>query len=253
MTAGPDGSGGHFANTLAARRNTMDMFKPTAIAILIGTSLLLSSSAGRVSEAGSCEQSSYDVMSMLIQEEYGTDFEVILINSETESWCLDTHLDFLQQQWPELRRETIDSLITRNSGISLKLEANIKLSADYILISEIEYLEALQDSSGHSKDKMFVYSGDSSLSTEEYYEAYYDSIMPNWDNFDKVYPDAQGYLTFSRVGFDSECTQALLIYSNAYRCSGDRVHPKTRKIAYFKNRNGTWELVGVSRRVSAMY
>lgn len=229
------------------------MFKPAATAILIGTFLLLLSSAGRVSEAGSSKQSSYDVMSVLIQEEYGNDFKIILINSETESWCLGTHLDFLQQQWPELRRETIDSLITRNSGISLKLKAKFKISADYMLISEIEYLEALQDSSDHSKDKIFSVNQDTSLSVEEHNEVYYDSLMPNWDNFDKVHPDAQGYLTFSRVGYDSKYTQALLIYSNAYRCSGDRVRPRTRKIAYFKKRSGSWELVGVSRRVPAMY
>ena len=229
------------------------MFKPAAIAITIGNILLLFSSAGRVSEAGSSKRSSYDVMSVLIQEEYGIDFKIILINSETESWCLGTHLDFVQEQWPELRRETIDSLITRNSGISVKLEAKFKISVDYMLISEIEYLEALQDSSDHSKDKIFMSNGDTSLSVEEYDEAYYDSLMPDWDNFDKMHPDAQGYLTFSRVGYDSEYTQALLIYSNAYRCSGDRVRPKTRKIAYFKKRNGSWELVGISRRVSAMY
>lgn len=229
------------------------MFKRAASAILLGSILLLSSSVGRVSEVDSCKQSSYDVMSVLIQEEYGIDFKIILINSETESWCLGTHLDFLQQQWPELRRETIDSLITRNSGISLTLEAKFKISVDYMLLPEIEYLEALQDSSDHSKDKIFISNLDTSLSVEEYDEAYYDSLMPDWDNFDKMHPDAQGYLTFSRVGFDSEYKQALLIYSNAYRCSGDRVRPKTRKIAYFKKRNGSWELVGVSRRVSAMY
>jgi hypothetical protein len=39
-----------------------------------------------------------------------------------------------------------------------------------------------------------------------------------WDAYYKQFPHAQGILTFSRVGFNSDATQALLYYSN--RCGG---------------------------------
>jgi len=93
----------------------------------------------------------------------------------------------------------------------------------------------------------------SAASGAEAYAAKRAATEPDWDNFDRVFPDARGYLTFSRVGFDSECTQALVIFSNAYRCSGTLVRPATRKIAFFRKRNGTWELTGVSRNIDAMF
>ena len=78
------------------------------------------------------------------------------------------------------------------------------------------------------------------------------AVEPDWDNFDKVFPDVLGYLTFSRVAFDAGCTQALVIFSNAYRCSGVRTRPQTRTIAFFSRGDGAWELVGVSRGIQTM-
>jgi hypothetical protein len=54
------------------------------------------------------------------------------------------------------------------------------------------------------------------------------------------------------VAFDSERTQALVIFSNAYRCSGVRTRPQTREIAFFAKRDGAWELVGISRGIQAL-
>ena len=45
---------------------------------------------------------------------------------------------------------------------------------------------------------------DSAASGADVYAAISEAADPDWDNFDKVFPDAQGYLTFSRVGFDPE-------------------------------------------------
>jgi len=78
------------------------------------------------------------------------------------------------------------------------------------------------------------------------------AVEPDWDNFDKVFPDALGYLTFSRVAFDRGCTQALVIFSNAYRCSGVRTRPEKREIAFFSRVDGAWHLVGISRSIKAM-
>jgi hypothetical protein len=171
-----------------------------------------------------CKSEEYDIMSVLISSEYGTDYELILINPVTETWSIQTQLNVLTEKWPNLKRETVDSLIVRNSGVSAILEKKFDIASRYHLVSRPEFLQALQDTTD-----------------------------PDWDSFDTTFPDAQGYLTFSRVGFDAECIQALLIFSNAYRCSGTRISPMKRKIAYFNKVDGSWKLVGISRGFATLY
>lgn len=201
----------------------------------------------------SCKSDEYSVMSLLIREQYGEEFSLILINRDTESWCLNAQLSFLQRQWPKLKTATIDSLIVTNSGVTVRLTESFRVPVEYRLVSDHEYLQALHDSADPSGDKTLKAGADSAPSGVDAYASITEATDPDWDNFDRVFPDAQGYLTFSRVGFDSGCTQALVIYSNAYRCSGARVRPHTRKIAHFSKKNGTWKLVGVSRNIDAMF
>lgn len=188
---------------------------------ILASTVLIASEVAIEKNRGSKE---YDIMSVLISSEYGTDYELILINPVTETWSIHTQLDILTKKWPHLKRETVDSLIVRNSGVSVILEEKFDISAKYILVSKLKYLQALQDTTN-----------------------------PDWDNFDTTFPDAQGYLTFSRVGFDAACSQALIIFSNAYRCSGTRISPMKRKIAYFNKVNGSWKLVGISKGFATLY
>lgn len=215
--------------------------------------VLLLQVADSRAEGASCRSDEYEVTSLLIREQYGEEFSLILINSDTESWCLREQLDFLQRQWPKLKKETIDSLIVNNSGATYQLAEKFRIPVEYRLVSDHEYRKALQDDTDHSGGGTLGAGTELADSGTEAYAAISDAAEPDWDNFDRVFPDAQGYLTFSRVGFDSGCTQALVIYSNAYRCSGARVRPRTRKIAFFSKRNGAWELIGVSRGINAMY
>ncbi len=192
-------------------------------------------------------------MSLLIREQYGSEFNMILINSDTESWCLREQLSFLQRQWPKLKQETIDSLIVNNSGETCELDKKFRIPVDYRLVSDHEYMQALYNNADPAGGKTLKAGNEPAVSGTDAYAAISEAAEPDWDNFDKVFPDAQGYLTFSKVGFDSECTQALVIYSNAYRCSGARVKPDTRRIACFRKRDGAWKLVGVSRGINTMY
>jgi hypothetical protein len=190
-------------------------------------------------------------MSLLIREQYGSEFSLILIGRDTESWCLREQLSFLRRRWPSLKGETIDSLIVNNSGMTYRLADNFRVPVEYRLVSNDEYLGALRGSADDSGGKTLEAGGEAAVSGLEAYAAISDAVEPDWDNFDRVFPDAQGYLAFSRVAFDSGCTQALVIFSNAYRCSGARFRPGTRKIAYFSMMDGVWELVGVSRGMKA--
>ena len=214
--------------------------------------VLLLQVADSRAEGASCKSDEYCVMSLLIREQYDAEFSLILINRDTESWCLREQLDFLQRQWPKLKNETIDSLIINNSGATDRLAERFRIPVEYRLVSDNEYRKALQDNTGHSGGETLKAGSEPAATGTDVYAAISDAIEPDWDNFDTVFPDAQGYLTFSKVGFDSECTQALVIYSNAYRCSGDLVRPSTRKIAHFRKRNGAWELIGVSRNIDTM-
>jgi hypothetical protein len=185
-------------------------------------------------------------MSLLIREQYGSEFSVILINPDTEGWCLQEQLTFLRRRWSMLRQETIDSLIVNNSGGTQRLAERFSVPVEYRLLSETEYLQSLRG------DKTLAAGTEPASTGIDAYEAISGAVEPDWDGFDAAFPDAQGYLTFSRMAFDSKCTQALVIFSNAYRCSGSRVSPGTRKIACFMKRDGAWELVGVSRAIKAM-
>ncbi len=208
--------------------------------------LLLAFADSRADDT-SCTSTEYKLMSMLINDEYETEFSLILINSDTEPWCIRGRLDVLKEEWPKLKNETIDSLIVINRGTTSRLAERFSIPVDYELVSMQEFVKVLGDGMTFKADGASVGTG------LEQYASKSDAVEPDWNNFDKVFPDAQGYLTFSRVGFDSEHTQALVIFSNSYRCGGVRVTPGTRKIACFMKREGAWELVGVSRDFKMMY
>ena len=229
----------------------MRKYRHIGFQAIIGIVLLLQVADSRA-EGASCKSDEYEVMSLLVREQYDAEFSLILINRDTESWCLREQMDFLQRQWPELKKETIDSLIVNNSGATYQLAERFRVPVEYQLVSDHEYRKALCGSADQSGSETLMAGSEPAASGTEVYAAISDAAEPDWDNFDTVFPDAQGYLTFSRVGFDSGCTQALVIYSNAYRCSGALVRPRTRKIAYFSKRDGAWQLIGVSRGIDTM-
>jgi hypothetical protein len=156
----------------------------------------------------------------------------------------------LREEWRMLRTETIDALITANSEEPGRLENSFDLPVEYRLVSEKDYMKTLM---GEDATESATLEADSESSTGmDAYAAISGATEPDWDSFDEAYPDAQGYLAFSKFGFDAGRTQALVIFSNAYRCSGARARPATRRIACFMKNGGEWELVGVSGNIRAM-
>jgi hypothetical protein len=208
--------------------------------------LLMSFAESRADDTA-CESTDYELMSLFINVEYDTIFSLILINRETEEWCLGGNLGVILEEWPELKSETIDALIVNNRSTTCRLDERFRIPVEYRLLSEQEYVKVLQE------DRILKAGGASLASGMQQSASADNAAEPDWDNFDRVFPDAQGYLTFSKAGFDSENKQALLIFSNSYRCSGVRMRPATRKIAFFMKRKGAWELVGISRGISSLY
>jgi hypothetical protein len=224
----------------------MRNYRQPGFLALIGIILLLTFADSRA-DGTSCGSTEYELMSLLISAEYDTVFSLILINPETEEWCIGGNLGVLHEAWPELKSETIDALIVNNRGRTCRLDTRFSIPVEYRLLSEQEYAKILNVGGTLKAGGASVAIGMQQGASAD------DAAEPDWDNFDKVFPDAQGYLTFSRAGFDPERTQALLIFSNSYRCSGVRVRPGTRKIAFFMKRKDAWELVGISRGIHSMY
>lgn len=219
---------------------------------------LLAAASGSLDAGGpegieSCGETSYGLISTLIREEYGKDFGLILVNRRTEPICLGVNLVSLMEEWEGLRRETIDSLIVANTGRTCIIEEKLDLDVEYRIVGEEEYFRSLAGGESGGKgdiyfDEGLIYSGHRGPE-----EAEGDTIHPSWESFDGEYPDAQGFLTFSMVGFDPGRSQALVAFSNSYRCSGDRVRSRNSKIAFFVRRGDGWELAGISRSLTAVH
>ncbi len=194
------------------------------ISILIFIALTTASYGGNDHpDNGTIERWEYEVMSNLIGAYYGSDFELLLIDDQTEPWCIRGKVGELRSEWVDLKAETIDSLITRN-GCSVPLRNKFSLDSKYRLMSRDSYHEILK--AGNS---------------------------PDWDNFDEIYPESPGFLVISRVGFDSKYEQALVYFGNAYRCRENRMIPKDRSIAFFVKKDGGWVLRGIEKGFRSFY
>lgn len=194
------------------------------ISLLIFIALTTASyGGGDQPDRATVEKWEYEVMSNLIDSYYGGDFELLLIDEQTEPWCIRGQIGGLRGEWLDLKAETIDSLIVRN-GCSVPLRNKLSISSKYRLMSRDSYHEILKAGNG-----------------------------PDWDNFDTLYPESPGFLVISRVGFDSKYEQALVYFGNAYRCRENRMIPKDRSIAYFVRKNGGWELRGIEKGFRSFY
>ncbi len=194
------------------------------IILLIFIALTTASYAGNDRpDTSTVERWEYEIMSNLIDSYYGDDFELLLIDDQTEPWCIRGKVAGLRSEWVDLKAETIDSLIVRN-GSSVPIQTKFSIGSKYRLMSRNSYHEILKASGG-----------------------------PDWDNFDSLYPESPGFLVISRVGFDSKFQQALVYFGNAYRCRENRMIPKDRSIAFFVRKDGGWVLRGIEKGFRSFY
>ena len=110
---------------------------------IISIVLLAAFAEGNAGEA-SLEPAEYELMSLLVNDEYEKEFSLILISRETESWCLGGQLGVLRETWPDLRNETIDALIVNNRDGGCRVEERFSLLAELRLLSEREYAGVLR-------------------------------------------------------------------------------------------------------------
>ena len=83
---------------------TMRKNKAAGLIAIITIALLLQTGAGMAGDT-SCRTNEYELMSLLIRELYGSEFTLILIDRDTESWCVSEPLGCLTKTWPRLKRD----------------------------------------------------------------------------------------------------------------------------------------------------
>ncbi len=152
------------------------------------------------------EKEEYAVYSALIGINYPA--ELIVIRDHTspglESGGLDETMEYIQEEM-SIEQELVDSFKARNDQ-SYPLDDAFTLKAKVILVSDADLHDIFNAQSG-------------------------------WDEFYKQYPDSQGEMTLSRVGFNHDMTEALVYVGNqSYYLAGAGWYVWLVKV------NGAWEI-----------
>jgi hypothetical protein len=180
------------------------MMRQTLGIILLATILLLSACQSK------SEQLSEDE---LIAEEWAVyialmDEGQVILNETTAGYIDDDKAYFLREM-PSLTEETYDNYIAKQQTQGLALPA--KLGTQYQLISQAKV------------DEVFGFSDDLDLA---------------WKRFYQLYPNSDGYMAFSRVGFNTEITLAFVYiqYVCGPECGGGIYYVLRRTL-------GKWQIV----------
>lgn len=135
---------------------------------------------------GDRESDEYDVYAALIDEMYVDErVKLIVIVDHTDadySEDLDQTLQYVTENISGIQQETLDDFKAQNAQ-SHPLRDDFNLRVPHGLISQREMKEIFSTGSG-------------------------------WDEFYQKYPDSQGAMTLSRVGFNREGDQALVYVGN---------------------------------------
>lgn len=153
----------------------------------------------------------YAVYSALIRAMYlQPGIDRIVIDDHTSpglSYDPGEDLDYVTNRLPGLEEETLADFQAQNRE-SHPLTDDFDLSVEVVLIGEEEL------------DQIF---GD----------------MEGWDTFYATYPDSQGRMTLSRVGFNRQGTQALVYVGNQSHWLAGTGH-----LVLLAGENGVWTLQG---------
>jgi hypothetical protein len=130
----------------------------------------------------------YAVYKAVIESVYLTEgIELIVIRDRTaidvSGESLDSELEYVQESLgPAIESETLNDFKVKNKRTH-KLSQEFFLDVQYVLLSEVEF------------NKIFEAGG-------------------GWTQFYKTYPNSQGIMTLSRVGFNAKMDQASFFYQS---------------------------------------
>jgi hypothetical protein len=158
------------------------------------------------------EVETYRVYSALIEARYvaNTNVERIVIQDQTSlfgSDDLEARLKDVQQAF-KLKRDILDSFKAQNQTAQPLIDS-FKLSVEVVLVSQDEL------------QKMFA-----------------DPQKDGWETFYEQYPNSQGRMELSGVGFNKDMTQALVYVGNmSYSLAGAGYY------YLLENQDGTWVVI----------
>jgi hypothetical protein len=131
----------------------------------------------------------YAVYEAVIEFLYLTkDIELIAIKNRTAadvspSESLGSEVEYIREELgTAIELKTLDDYKAKNRR-SHQLDADLSLDVPYVLLGEAELAEIFERGGG-------------------------------WDQFYKIYPNSQGIMTLSRVGFNTQIDQALVYVAN---------------------------------------
>lgn len=104
-----------------------------------------------------------------------------------------------------LSKETLDNFLM-NNDITYPLYKSFNLKVNYIFINKQELRDLFKNHNG-------------------------------WDEFYKKYPDSQGILTLSKVGFNKKLNQSLIYYGNQSNWLAG-----TGYLVFLTKKNNIWKI-----------
>ncbi len=134
------------------------------------------------------EEEEYRVYSAVIQARYTRDdtkLVVIIDQTDLPAEDLDQRLEGDLKETFKLKSDLIENFKAQNQGPQA-LKNAFELSLPYQLVTKEEIRKLFQRQGG------------------------------GWQEFYEKYPDSQGHITLSRVGFNKQTTQALLYVGNQF-------------------------------------
>jgi len=159
------------------------------ISLLLVSTIFIAGCTGSKAAPTSAIAEEYAVYKAVIESLYLTEgVELIVIENRTaigvsSSESLDSTVKYIQEAFGDaIELETLDDYIAKNRR-SHRLEGGFSLDVPYVLLSEAELAEIFEQGGG-------------------------------WNQFYKLYPNSQGIMTLSRVGFNARMDQALVYIGN---------------------------------------
>lgn len=202
--------------TVALWRNAGTLFFSKIAQPFAATKPLPSPQSSNRPKRNGIEEEEYAVVSALINH-YGRKEEaahLLVIRDQPSPWSgfsddeKDKFYEDLKKSSPALMPETVDDLQAKNKE-EYTFTRRFDIKRRYVFISE-EEINTIFDKRGFG-----------------------------WDKFYQKYPGSGGFLTFSRVGFNADKTQALVYqsYSCGDLCGGGTYYLLTKE-------NGIWTVKG---------
>ncbi len=163
------------------------MTKP--IMLLLASVVLIAGCTDGRTAPTSAVADEYAVYEAVIESLYlAEDIELIVIKNWTATSVSpgessDTEAEYIREKFgTAIELETLNDYSAKNKR-SYQLDQDISLDVPYVLLSEAELT------------KIFEREG-------------------SWDRFYEIYPNSQGIMTLSRVGFNTQIDQALVYIGN---------------------------------------